>query len=256
MNTGAQRTGSESLMRRSLRKCALWITVLLLIASTFAQAQQTLDIRLSTNGTMAGEWYPQIINTGTNYIINNTSYTVGGVGGTSLTFSNVVLDYDPSISATVNVVNNTTNVQTYTLFFSLPVSPIAGGVLMAGSTQGGTTDNNGDGSILSTVGPGSALYFGRIDGVNVLPLFSNLKTITAGSYLSASDTTSAGLPGVTIPYPGGVSSSIGIEHEFSLTPGDAATFSSVFVVQVPEPGSLSLLAIGGLMLLCRRQRRR
>ena len=40
--------------------------------------------------------------------------------------------------------------------------------------------------------------------------------------------------------------SIGIEHQFSLTPGDRATFTSFFNVQpVPEPTSLSLLAIGG-----------
>jgi hypothetical protein len=237
------------MFQRLMRRCAVCLAVLPVLALSIAQAQQ-LDITLSINGTAAGAWYPTIINTGTNYMIRDVTYPI--LGG-SIAFSNVVLDYDPSINATVNVVNNTAAVQHYTLIFSLPVSPIAGGTFMAGSTQGGTTDNDGNGSILSTAGPGTALYWGRIDGNNVLPLFSDLKTITAGSYLSASDSTSAGLPGVTIPGPS-VSSSIGIEHDFTLTPNDSATFSSIFLVQVPEPGSLSLLAIGGLMLLFRRRR--
>jgi hypothetical protein len=254
MNGDAQKSSLVSMFQRLMRRCAICLAVLPVLASSIAQAQQ-LDITLSINGSAAGEWRPTTINTGTNLMIKDVTYPISGGTLGSIEFRDVVLDYDPSISATVNVVNNTTTVQNYTLIFSLPVSPIAGGTLMAGSTQGGTTDNNGDGSILSTAGPGTALYFGRIDGVNVLPLFPDLKTINATAYSSASDTTSAGLPGVTIPGPS-VSGSIGIEHEFTLTPFDSATFSSVFVVQVPEPGSLSLLAIGGLMLLYRCQRRR
>jgi hypothetical protein len=216
----------------------------------------TLDITLSINGTAAGAWYPSLIASGDHYVVNNVGYT-NASAGYALYFHDMSMDLDPSISASVDVVNTTTSVQNYTLIFTLPISPIGGGTRMAGSTQGGTTDadGSGNGSILSTVGPGSALYFGQIDGVNVLSLFPDLKTITAGAFNSASDSTSAGLPGVTIPGPG-VLTSIGIEHQFSLTPGDRATFTSVFVVNpVPEPGSLSLLAIGGAALLWRRRRR-
>ena len=236
------------------RRWALGLGILSLALHGFvwqgqAQAQQTLDISLSIDGTTAGAWAPAIIDTGTNYTINNVSYTVPGA---TLYFHDMSVDPDPSISASVDVINNTLSVQNYTLIFTLPVSPIAGSSRMAGSVQGGTTDVNGDGAILSTLA-GAPLYYGQIDGANVLSLFPDPKTITASAFNSASDSTSAGLPGVTIPGPG-VLGSIGIEHQFSLTPGDRATFTSVFVVNAPEPGSLSLLAIGGLVLLyCRRR---
>jgi hypothetical protein len=220
------------------------------------QAQQTLDITLSINGNMAGAWAPLLVPTGNGYIVNNVGYT-NLSAGYALYFHDMSLELDPSISASVDVVNTTTSLQNYTLTFMLPVSAIPGSTRMAGSTQGGVTDTGGDGATLSTVGAGSALYFGQIDGVNVpaSALFPNLTSITAGSFLSTSQSANFGLPGVTTPGPA-VGSSIGIEHQFSLTPGDRATFTSVFVVNpVPEPGSLSLLALGGLALFYRHRRR-
>jgi hypothetical protein len=99
------------------------------------------------------------------------------------------------------------------------------------------------------------MYNGQIDGVNVFPLLPNptaLNVPFAGG--SASITANLGLPGPTVPGPNALTS-IGIEQQFSLTPGDPATFTSFFVVQaVPEPGSLGLLAMGGLILLWRRRR--
>jgi hypothetical protein len=213
----------------------------------------TLDITLSVGNTSEGEWHPTLIDTGSGYNASNVNYSVADA---SLLFHYLSVDMDPFISASVDVVNTTASVQTYTLIFTLPVGPIAGGSLMGGSVQGGLTDANGDGiGTLSTVGPGTALYFGRIDGINVQPLFADVKTISVSTaFGSASDSTSAGLPGPTIAGPS-VATSIGIQHQFSLTPGDRATFSSVFVVvPVPEPGSLSLLALGGALLLWRRRR--
>jgi len=239
----------------SFARIAVFIIVLPLLALSVAQAQLTLDVKLWDGGTSVGEWHPAIIDTGSGYKVNDITYNPAG---TSLRLYNMSLSIDPFISASVDVVNTTASTQIYTLIFTLPISPaITSGSLMGGSTQGGITDANNDGiGTLSTVGPGTALYFGQIDGVNVLPLFSHLKTINvpfAGG--SASDSTSAGLPGPTIPGPNALTS-IGIEHQFSLTAGDRATFTSFFDVvaaPVPEPGSLSLLAIGGLMLLYRRR---
>ena len=252
MNLAAQRT--NSLVLQSIRKSVAWLAVLPVLASSFAQAQSALDIHLWIGGTSAGEWTPAIINTGTGYKVNDVSYHPAGA---SIFCYNMTLDFDPFISASVDVVNNTASVQNYTLIITLPISPaITGGSRIGGSTQGGLTDANNDGiGTLSTQGPGTAMYYGQIDGVNVLPLFPNPTTINVpfqGG--SASSSTSAGLPGPTIAGPNALTS-IGIEHQFSLTPGDRATFTSFFNVQpVPEPTSLSLLAIGGLVLLWRRRR--
>jgi hypothetical protein len=249
MNLAISQLGIKGL----LRKCVVWLTVLPVLALSFAQAQQSPDIQLWTGSTLSGEWHPLVIHTNNGYMIEDKTYNPSGA---TVFCHDMTVGYDPFISASVDVVNNTAVTQFYTFIFTLPISPaIIGGSRIGGSTQGGLTDANFDGTgTLSTTGAGLSLYNGQIDGVDVLSLFPNLKTINVpfqGG--SASDFTSAGLPGPTIPGPNALTS-IGIKHTFSLTPGDRATFTSFFVVEVPEPGSLGLLAIGGLVLLFRRRR--
>jgi len=243
-------------MQKFLRKCGSWLWVLPAItsaASWAADAPTSLDITLQNGGSMH-EWTPAIVSTGNGYKVNDIGYNPAGA---SIFCYNMTLNFDPFISASVDIVNTTASVQTYTLTFTLPISPaITTGSFIGGSTQGGITDANNDGiGVLSTTGPGTSFFTGQIDGVDVLHLFSDPKTITIpfmGG--SASDSTSAGLPGGSISGPNALTS-IGIKEQFSLTPGDRATFTSIFVVNafpVPEPASVSLLALGGLVLLRRR----
>jgi len=242
-------------MQKTLRNYGVWLWVLpaLITSLSFAEPASTVDIRFWAGSDAMQEWTPSIINTGSGYALNNA--TNSGPDAT-IAWYNTTLNFDPFMSASVSVSNGTPFTQTYTLIFTLPISPaITSGSVMGGSVQGGLTDANFDGiGTLSTVGPGTALYYGLIDGNPELPLFPDLKTINvlfAGG--SASDTTSAGLPGPTIP---GLNAftSIGIKHQFSLTSGDLATFTSSFIVQpVPEPASLSLLAVGALLVLRRRR---
>jgi hypothetical protein len=52
-----------------------------------------------------------------------------------------------------------------------------------------------------------------------------------------------------------VTTDIGIVLRFQLTPGDTAAIISDFeIVEVPEPGTLSLGLLAGALLFLRRQR--
>ena len=252
---------SHSGLQRMLRGYAVLLTVLAALFSSLAQGQQYLDVKL-LNGASTWEWHPLIIDLGNgNFMVNNVTYNPSGA---SVYCHDMTVGFDPFISASVDVVNNTATTQIYTLIFTLPISPIVGGTRMGGSTQGGVTDAGGgaggapDGiGTVSTTGAGTALYNGQIDGVDKLALFPDVKTINAPfAGGSASDSANAGLPAVSIPGPASALSTIGIKHTFSLTSGDRATFTSFFRVEaaVPEPGSVGLLAIGGLVLFLRRRR--
>jgi hypothetical protein len=239
-------------MQSSMRKFGVWLWIMPLLASSASWASM-FDIQLWNGSTESGNWASPIIDTGSGYKVSDVTYSPSGA---IVHAYNMTMGYDPFISASVDVVNNTALTQTYTLIFTLPISPpITPGSRIGGSTQGGLTDANNDGvGTLSTVGPGTALYYGQIDGADVLPLFPDPNSLSVpfrGG--SASESTSAGLPGPTIPGPSALTS-IGIKHEFSLTAGDRATFTSFFDVEaVPEPGSLSLLAVGGLIMAFRRR---
>lgn len=69
---------------------------------------------------------------------------------------------------------------------------------------------------------------------------------------TASSTASFGVFPGSVPGPA-VAGFIGIQHVFSLTPGDRATFNSTFHLVVPEPGSLALLGLSLLVLAVRRR---
>jgi hypothetical protein len=179
--------------------------------------------------------------------IYDGSATAPGV--VTITWEGVSFDIDPGVSGNWAITNNDpVNTLVFSLIVDLPVLPVAPSSLMSGSTSISIADANFDGSAaLSTVGV-TAMYNGRIDLAPVTPttdLFGAPFTLMAPPGGTASSTASFGVFPGTVPGPA-VGGFIGIQHVFSLSPGDRATFNSTFhLVAVPEPTTLLLLG-GGL----------
>src|SRR5262245_12818835 len=183
-----------------------------------------------------------------------TNFAVGDLLITSLDLN---LDTDPAVNGVVAVENNAAVTQQFTLTFTLLTAPVLPSSLTGGSVAGGVTDNNGNGATLSTI-PGSALYTARIDGVGFQTLFPDPTSVSVVNPFESADLVPPGAFGVPIPFlPGpNVATSIGIQYNFALTAGDAASFTGVFDVEpIPEPGTAALfgLGLGGLALLGRRR---
>jgi hypothetical protein len=162
------------------------------------------------------------------------------------------------VSSNYTITNNTLTTNNYSVLITMPISPqILSGSKTGGSVQAGVTDNNGDGATLGQSGV-LPLYTALIDGVAYQSLLPPGPTsVTVGSFLSG--TLGPGQFGLPIPSQPGpnVLTSIGIRLDFSLTAGDSATFSSVFVVEpVPEPASIVLGSCGLALVMGAAIRRR
>src|SRR5262245_27404476 len=179
------------------------------------------------------------------------------VGDLLITNVNLNLDTDPAVNGVIAVQNNSAGTQQFTLTTTLLTAPVGPSSLTGGSVAGGVTDNTGNGAPLSTA-PGSALYAALIDGVVHQTLFPDPTSVSVVNPFESADLVPPGAFGVPIPsLPGPlVATSIGIRYDFTLTGGDAASFTGVFVVEpIPEPASAALfgLGLGGLALLGRRR---
>ncbi|MBX3354201.1 MAG: hypothetical protein KF724_00710 [Phycisphaeraceae bacterium] len=146
------------------------------------------------------------------------------------------------------VVTNTSNsVQTYSIT-ETAVASVAGPTLISGSVTGTVTDLNGNSATVAPVFGGS-IYTAIIDLVN--PVQSLLTgapaAFSAGQFLSGNSTPEAffNVPSIQ------VNNFISIRLEFTLTPGDSASFTSIFTV-IPSPAGFAVM--GGLVALRRRRR--
>jgi len=184
---------------------------------------------------------------------------VGGltVGDLKLDNWNMTFDNDPVITGVTAVTNlNLISSVQFTMVFTLPTGPIGPSTLTGGSVQGGMTDNTGDDATVSTA-TGSAFYQGLIDGVSdpARTLYADPQSFSAGgAFLSGNiPSTAFGTPIPSLPSPA-VAGNIGIRLDFILTPGDSASFTSNFVVVVPEPATGALVALGLVVLAAHRRR--
>jgi hypothetical protein len=162
-------------------------------------------------------------------------------------WSDVEVDIDPGIAGNFAVTNTLGVAQIFTLIIDAPVAPVAPSSLMFGSSTISVSDANFSGAAtLSTVGL-TAGYNGRIDLLPVTPatdLFTGAPyTLTAPAGGTIGDTESFGVFPGSVPGPA-VAGFLGIQHVFSLSAGDRATFNSTFHVVVPEPGTVLLIGLG------------
>jgi hypothetical protein len=152
-------------------------------------------------------------------------------------------DPDPFVLNNILVTNTTTTTQIFSAFVGLPTT-FAAPNLISGNVTTNVIDGGQNGATIATTA-GQALYRAQIDSTTVASLQNDPFSVIApvGGSNNASATfgpTASGIP---------VTSNIGIQLRFSLTPGDTAAILSRFdVVVVPEPMSATLMGVGLVLL--------
>ena len=210
---------------------------------------QTVTISLEEDeGGLPGEFAgagSQFVNLGS-VDVSDPDYATylaetGGAYGVDLSWD-LHTNADPFVTGVINVLNFTGSTTTFTLNYLQPVAPAIVNGVGTGSIAIGIQDvfNSGTGSLTSA--GGGPIYTPQVDGsvfgAGELLAGTSLNVTTQGETVS----TTANFGPTAV---GAVGSSLGLEIEFSLTNLDLATGTSVFeVVEVPEPSSMVLLAMG------------
>jgi MYXO-CTERM domain-containing protein len=171
---------------------------------------------------------------------------------------NLLVSPDPFIIGNILVTNTTAVTQELFVDISLPTGFSRSATLVGGSISASVTDLNGNGATLASIGD-SGLFSALTDvGYGTQSVASTLLTsasVTAGSNMSASLAPAAFGDPIPSQLHGPVYENITIRFRFTLTAGDAASFTSIFAVQaVPAPGAAVLLGMAGLTAGRRRRR--
>lgn len=187
----------------------------------------------------------------------STNSLADGPSGFSFAW-NLLVNPDPFIIGNIVVTNTSTTTQSLFVQITLPTNLAMPQTLVGGSITGTLTDLNGDGATLSSIGSNS-IYTALTDlGFGTQALAGGLlssTSVSTGPFLSASiGPASFGDPIPSQPH-GAVNENITVQFQFSLSAGDSASFTSIFVVEpVPAPGAMALLGLAGLAAGRRRRR--
>ena len=161
----------------------------------------------------------------------------------------LLFDPDPFVLNNILVTNTTATPQIFSAFVGFPTT-FAAPNLISGNVQTGVIDGGFDGATVAAVSP-TALYQAQIDFATVATLQDVPFSLTAPPGGSNSASASFGPTVSGVP----VSSNIGIQLRFSVTPGDTVSILSRFdVVAVPEPSSAAMLLLPAGLLLLRTRR--
>jgi MYXO-CTERM domain-containing protein len=227
----------------------------LAVSAASADTTQIPDLFFDVSSSGGPAMSFNAANYGNNWANGNGTFTFTGQQsnqGFDLGWS-VIANPDPFVIANIVVTNNTLSTQTFSITVNLPVGAIVPSSLIGGSITGTVTDLNGDGATVASVA-GSSIYSALIDGNTVATLMDDPFSVSAGSFGSAVvGPQSFGDPIPSMVGPA-VNNTIGITLEFTLSAGDAASFTSIFVAEVPGPGGLALLAVAGVVGGRRRRR--
>lgn len=166
-----------------------------------------------------------------------------GLQGSGLNYFNMAFNTDPYVAGGFAFTNGTLSTQTYTIIFQSPVIPIVPSTLYGGSMSGSFTADPTAATVTTTLN--TPLYLGMIDGIPVLPIYNAPSSWSAAAYKSGSIAAVNMLPPTLIGP--AANTDIAIQFKFTLTPGDTATMNGAFEVIVPEPATMILLGIGGLI---------
>lgn len=178
--------------------------------------------------------------------INATTADDAGSRGsqTAFLFNNVVLT------------NNTGMTQDITITTMIPVAPAITPSSLMGGSASGTLTTNGDGGTMGHLNGADPMYRALIDALAVGGL-ADLHNFDSSVSVVGFGSESTGFEDFGTPIPSApgpaVLSSIGITLQFTLTPGDSASWTSNFVVNVPAPGAGAVFAFAGIAAIRRRR---